>query len=57
MGIVSAPNGVPWRPPRIDRNRCWELVVLAAPAAASGSGSWSEPAPFTVVMDLADKET
>lgn len=44
-GIVSTPNGAPWRPPIIDRSLCWEFVVLS-----------SSDADFEIDMSLADRE-
>ncbi|MCV6982088.1 hypothetical protein H7I53_17885 [Mycolicibacterium pulveris] len=29
-GVVGTPSGAPWRPPVIDRQMCWELVVQTA---------------------------
>ena len=45
IGVVGTPNGAPWRPPLIDRERCWEFTVQAASTAD-----------FTVSMSLADRE-
>lgn len=33
MGIVGTPNGVPWRPPVLNRTDCWQFEVLAPPDA------------------------
>lgn len=45
MGIVGTPNGVPWRPPVISRDTCWEFVVRSASGGT-----------FDVRMSLADRE-
>lgn len=45
FGIVSTPRGLPWRPPLLARDGCWELVVRA-PAAAT----------FEVELTLAERE-
>jgi hypothetical protein len=45
MGIVSTPNGAPWRPTVIDREQCWEFVVQA-PGDTN----------FDVSISLADRE-
>jgi hypothetical protein len=44
-GIVSTPNGAPWRPPIIDRADCWEFVALS-----------SNDALYAISMSLADRE-
>lgn len=46
FGIVGTPNGAPWRPPLIDRAKCWELVVVTDGAAD-----------FDVSLQLTDRET
>lgn len=45
VGIVGTPTGAPWRPPIIDRAKCWELVVVT-----------DGDAQFDVSMSLADRE-
>lgn len=44
-GIVGTPTGAPWRPTIIDRQQCWQLVVVAAPDAD-----------FEISISLADRE-
>ncbi|ABD58527.1 minor tail protein [Mycobacterium phage Pipefish] len=45
IGVVGTPTGAPWRPPIIDRQECWELVVQTDSAAR-----------FDVKLTLADRE-
>lgn len=45
VGIVSTPSGAPWRPPILDRSRCWELVVMSEPDAD-----------YEVSLTVADRE-
>lgn len=33
VGIVSTPNGAPWRPTSLDSVLCWELIAQSAPGA------------------------
>lgn len=33
VGIISTPNGAPWRPTSLDSGLCWELVAESAPGA------------------------
>lgn len=45
VGIVGTPNGAPWRPPRIDRETCWDFIVQTASSSD-----------FDVTMTLTDRE-
>ncbi|MBN7559776.1 Uncharacterised protein [Mycobacteroides abscessus subsp. massiliense] len=45
VGIVGTPNGAPWRPPRIDRETCWDFIVQTASTSQ-----------FEVTMTLTDRE-
>lgn len=45
VGIVSTPNGAPWRPTVIDRSLCWQFVVIAA-----------DDVDFDVSMTLSDRD-
>jgi len=45
VGIVGTPSGAPWTPPIIDREDCWQLVVIAV-----------EGDLFEITLSLADRE-
>src|SRR5690606_24033798 len=45
VGIVSTPNGAPWRPTTLDAMLCWELVAESAPGVD-----------YTVTIELKDRD-
>lgn len=45
VGIVSTPNGAPWKPTLLESMMCWELVAEAAPGST-----------YTVVVELRDRD-
>lgn len=45
VGIVSTPNGAPWRPTTLESMVCWELVAEAAPGSD-----------YSVVLELRDRD-
>lgn len=45
VGMVGTPSGAPWRPPVIDGEACWDLMVQTAPGAE-----------FDVTVTLRDRE-
>lgn len=45
VGIVSTPNGAPWRPAIIDRTNCYELIIMAP-----------NTVDFSVTLTMTDRE-